>query len=95
MLLPENSSIKDPSVEPFTDPVKVALDKYEDHSSITPIKNKMASMDNQRFSFRFVSPNETLDGVNKLNTKKASQATDISVNIIKENKDLSIILRFA
>lgn len=39
-------------------------------------------MNNQKFSRRFVSLNETLAGVNKLNPKKPSQATDIPVKII-------------
>ena len=46
----------------------------------------MTSLDNPKFSFRFVSLKETLNGVNKLNHKKSSQDTDISVKIIKENK---------
>ena len=45
-------------------------------------------MDNPKFSFRFVSLNETLNGVNKLNRKKASQATNIPVKIVKENEDV-------
>ena len=68
--LPENPSIKEPPVALFSDPVKLALEKYKDHLSITSIKNKMTSMDNTKFSFRFVSLNETLDEVNKLNPKK-------------------------
>ena len=47
----------------------------------------MFSMDNPKFSFRFVSLNETSDGVNKLIPEKASQTTDMPVKIIKENKD--------
>ena len=39
------------------------------------------------FSSRFVTLNETLDRVDEFNPKKASQATDIPVKIIKENKD--------
>ena len=39
----------------------------------------MASMDNPKFSFRFVSLNETLNVVNRLKPKKASKATDIPV----------------
>ena len=80
--LPESPSIKEPSAELFTDPVILALEKYKDHPSITSIKNKMTSMDNPKFSFRFVSLNETLNGVNKLNHKKASQASDIPFKII-------------
>lgn len=59
-------------VELFTDPAKLALEKYEDHPSIASIKNKMTSMDNLKSSFRFVSLNEVLDKVNKLKPKKAS-----------------------
>ena len=87
--LPESPSIKEPSDELFTDSVILALEKYKDHPSITSIKNKMTSMDNPEFSFRFVSLNETLTAVNKLNRKKASQTTDIAVKIIKENKDVT------
>ena len=36
--LPENPSIKEPSVELFTDPVTLALEKYKDHPNITSIK---------------------------------------------------------
>ena len=82
--LPENPSIKEPSVhELFTDPAILAFEKYKDHPSITSIKNKTTSMDNTKFSFRFACLNKTLDiRVNKLNPKKASQATDIPVKII-------------
>ena len=48
----------------------------------------MTSMDNQKFSFRFVSLNETVNGDKKLNHKKALQATDIPAKTIKENKDV-------
>ena len=43
-------------------------------------------MDDQKF--RFVSLNKTLDGVNKLNPKKASQATDMPVKLSKKTKIL-------
>ena len=79
--LQENSPNKEPSVELFTDPVKLALEKHKESPSI-------ASMDNQKFSFMFVSFHETLDGVNNLNLKKDSQTTDIQVKNINENKDL-------
>ena len=84
--LPENTSIKEPSIEFFTDPVILALEKCNNYPSPTSIKNKMTSMDNPKFSFRFVYLNKTLNGVNKLIPKLASQATDIPVKIIKVNK---------
>ena len=55
--------------------------KYKDHPSKTSIKNKIASINNPKFNFRVVSLNKTLDVVNKLNPKKASQATDKPVKI--------------
>ena len=45
-------------------------------------------MDNPKFSFRFVSLNETFDKVNKLDPKKSLHATSTLVKIIKENKDV-------
>ena len=48
----------------------------------------MTSIDDPKFNFSFASPKETLDGVNKLNPKKASQTTDIPVKIIKQNQYL-------
>ena len=83
--LPENPSIKEPSVELFTDPVILALEKYKGHPSLISIKNKTTIMNILKFRFSFVSLNETLDGVNKLNPIKASQATDIPFKIIKKN----------
>ena len=82
------SIVKKLSLPENADPAKLELEKCKDHPCITSIKNKMTSMDNPKFSFRFVSLNETLDGVNKLNPKKALQATDIPVKIIKENKNV-------
>ena len=40
------------------------------------------------FAFEFVSLEETVKEVNKLNIKKPSQTLDISVKIIKENEYL-------
>ena len=61
----------------YTDPVVLALRKYNDHPGKASITIKMTSMDNPKFSFRFVSLNEILDG-----------ATGIFVEIIKQNKDV-------
>ena len=48
--LPENTSVKEPSVELFTDLVKLVLEKHKDHQSVTSIKNKMTSIDNPKCS---------------------------------------------
>ena len=58
--LAESPSSKEPSVELFTNPIKVILKKYKDYRRIASINNKMASMNNPKFSFGFVSLNETL-----------------------------------
>ena len=46
----------------------------------------MDSVDNLKFSFRFVSINENEDGVNNYNPEEISQATDIPVKIPEGNK---------
>ena len=66
----KNLSLLENPFELFTDPAIITLEQYIDHGSITSIKNKMTSMDNPKFSFRFVSINETWDRVNKLSPKK-------------------------
>ena len=76
----ENPSIQEPSTELFNDPVKLPFLH----------QNKMTSMDNPKFSFRFVSLNETQDGINKLNSKKALEATDVQVKIVKENNCIEV-----
>ena len=45
-------------------------------------------MNHPEFSFDFVSFEHTLDGIDKLNSKIASQTTDIKIPIIKESKDV-------
>ena len=40
------------------------------------------------FAFEFFSLEETIEEVNKLSIKEASQTLDMPVKIIKENKDL-------
>ena len=44
-----------------------------------------------KFSFNFVSFQQILDEINKYNAKKAPQITDISVPIIKGNKDVFVL----
>ena len=99
--LPKNPSVNEPSVELFTDPVILALEKYKDHPSITSIKNKMIIQvlsirpelcGNCAFpqNFRTRKLGEiTLFYAMRVNSNKASQATNAPVKIIKENKDVS------
>ena len=69
-------------------PVMTALEKDKHHQSIISINKKMREKGLPKFSFHFVILEETLKEVALLSDKKASQASDIPVKIIKENRDL-------
>ena len=45
-------------------------------------------MNNPKFSFNFISFEDTLDDINKLNSKKASQITNIPVPVFEGTKDV-------
>ena len=45
-------------------------------------------MNNQKFSFKFVSLNEILNRVKNSNPKKVSQATDITTKLLQKIKTL-------
>ena len=68
--IPKYPSIEDQTLYLSPDREKVSVEKYKDHSSKICIKNKISSMNNLTFSFNFVSFGQTLDEINKLNTKK-------------------------
>ena len=69
-------------------PVLAVVEKYKHHQSIISINKKMREKGQPKFSFHFVTLEETLKEVALLSDKKASQASDIPVKIIKENRDL-------
>ena len=77
----------EPSIACFQNSVSTAINKFKNHLSIS-IKKNMEKIGCPCFAFEFVSLKETIKEVNKLSIKKASQALDIPVKIIKENKDL-------
>ena len=56
------------------------IKKFKDHQY--PQRN------NKKFSFHFITLNDSLKELDKLEPKNAIQATDISTKIIKENKNL-------
>ena len=68
--------------------VEMATIKYKNHPSIKAITDRMEKLGNPIFNFKFASHEETEKEVNNLKIKKASQKSDISVKIIKENVDL-------
>ena len=68
--------------------VSTAINKFRNHPSIISINKNMERIGCPSFTFEFVALEETIQEVNKLSIKKASQTLDIPVKIIKENKDL-------
>ena len=68
------------------DRIKASIKKYRNYPSKICIKDKISS-NNPKFSFNFVSFEQTLDDINKLNPEKAFQATDIPVPFIKGNDE--------
>ena len=69
--------------------VSTAIKKFRDHPSILSInKKKLEIIGSPSFAFEFASLEEIFKAVIKLSIKKASQTLDITVKIIKENKDL-------
>ena len=69
-------------------PVLETVEKYKHHQSIISINKKMREKGLPKFSFHLVTLEETLYEVALPSDKKASQASDIPVKTIKENRDL-------
>ena len=69
-------------------PVLEVVERYQHHQSIISINQKMREKGLPKFSFHFVTLGETLKEVALLSDRKASQASDIPVKIIKEKRDL-------
>ena len=69
-------------------PVLEVVEKYKHHQSIIFINKKIREKGLPKFSFHFVTLQETLKEVALLSNKKASQASNIAVKIIKENRGL-------
>ena len=65
-------------------PVLAVAEKSNHHQSIIFINKKMREKGLDKFSFYFVTLEEALKEVALLSNKKASQASDIPVKIIKK-----------
>ena len=63
-----------------------AVVKYRAHPSIIAIKEKYNS--STRFSFSFVVKEDILKEIENLKAKKATQNTDISTKLSKENSEI-------
>ena len=78
----------EPGIACSQNTVSTAINKFRNHPSIVSINKNIERTRRPSFAFAFVSSEETIKEVNKLSIKKASQALDIPVKMIKENKDL-------
>ena len=68
----------------------MAFKKYKNHSSMNAITERMKIFGNFTLSFNFISHDDTVKELNQLKNKKASQKTDISIKIVKENANIKI-----
>ena len=80
------------------DPIVNIIERYKTHPSIRLIKEYTTQLDN-RFSFELITYEDIHKEIEKLDSTKASQDTDIPSTIIKENTDIfansfiSVIIR--
>ena len=70
-----------------TDPNLKVIKKHEKHPSVIKIKETMKNK-NMSFSFSFVTKKAILNGLCKLNPKKACQKSGIPVKKVKEILDI-------
>lgn len=68
------------------DPTLAAVLKYKDHPSVLSIQSKYKN--SKAFTFSEVSVKETVKEIRSLKANKASQNSNISPTIIKENNDI-------
>ena len=66
----------------------MAIIKYKNHPRIKAITDRMKKLVTPTFNFKFTSHEETEKEVNSLKIKKASQKSDITLKIIRENVDI-------
>ena len=70
----------------IADPVMRAIVKYRAHPFIIAIKENFNT--STRFNFSFVDKEDNLKEIKNLKANKATQNTDISTKLIKENSDI-------
>ena len=84
-MIPKYSEF-DPSVDRVENGTIRAILKYRNHPSILAIRERKKAQTN--FCFKQVSIEKIQKEILNLNNKKASQNSDISTKIIKENSDI-------
>ena len=84
----ENRYITNPT-DGLTDPINIALKKFESHPSILKIKKKIST---SVFSFTPVSLENVNDAIESLDPKKANTYQNIPVKNLKENIDVTSVI---
>ena len=68
------------------EPILNYINKFKNHPSIKVIKSR--KKEEQTFTFRYVSYEEVLNEIRKLQTKKTTQQNDIPTKILKKNSEV-------
>ena len=68
------------------EPILNYINKFKNHPSIKVIKSR--KKEEQTFTFRYVSYEEVLNEIRKLQTKKTTQQNDIPAKILKKNSEV-------
>ena len=68
------------------EPILNYINKFKNHPSIKVIKSR--KKEEQTFTFNYVSYEEVLNEVRKLQTTKTTQQNDIPTKILKENSEV-------
>ena len=83
ILLKENYETK---VGNDNEPILNYINKFKNHPSIKVIKSR--KKEEQTFTFSYVSYEEVLNEIRKLQTTKTTQQNDIPTKILKENSEV-------
>ena len=68
------------------EPILNYINKFKNHPSIKVIKSR--KKEEQTFTFSYVSYEEVLNEISKLQTKKTTQQNDIPTKILKKNSEV-------
>ena len=66
------------------------INKFKNHPSIKVIKSR--KKEEQSFTFNYVSHEEVLNEIRKLQTATTIQENDISIKILKENSEVLLYI---
>ena len=83
----ENKALLNPT-ENLTDPVDIAITKFENHPSIIDIKEHVSIK--TKFSFSYVEASDIITEIRNLDTKKAGTFSNISARQLKQVEEIIV-----